>query len=200
MRSKSVHIAIVVDEYGGTSGLVTLEDLLEELVGEIHDEFDTDDEPLQALPNGDLRVMATYNVSDLNEAINTDLPEGDWDSVGGLVFSTLGRVPEAGDTVDLDTVELVVEAVDGRRISAVRIKGAAYLLEENDRRRATDLKAGAKNGDARGATPLTKEDRPPDANASEGSGPDDPATVDTADDGTDTRDRRRPTERHSDAG
>ncbi len=133
MRSKSVHIAIVVDEYGGTSGLVTLEDLLEELVGEIHDEFDTDADPVQALPNGDLRITATFNVSDLNEAINTDLPEGDWDSVGGLVFSTLGRVPEPGDTVDLDEVELIVDAVDGRRISAVRIKGGAALLEKRDR-------------------------------------------------------------------
>jgi putative hemolysin len=125
-----------------------LEDLLEELVGEIHDEFDTDADPIQVMANGDLRITATYNVSDLNAAINTDLPEGDWDSVGGLVFSTLGRVPEAGDTVDIDSVELVVEAVDGRRISSVRIKGAAALLESKEGRGAIDPAGAPEMGDA----------------------------------------------------
>lgn len=131
MRAKSVHIAIVVDEYGGTSGLVTMEDLLEELVGEIHDEFDTDADPLQSLANGDLRVMATFNVGDLNEALGTDLPEGDWDSLGGLVFSSLGRIPVIGDSVEVGSLELVVERVDGRRIRSVRIKGAASMFDSD---------------------------------------------------------------------
>ncbi len=131
MRAKSVHIAIVVDEYGGTAGLVTLEDLLEELVGEIHDEFDTDVDPLQPLANGDLRVTATFNVGDLNEVLGTDLPEGDWDSLGGLVFSSLGRIPVLGDTVEVESLVLVVEMVDGRRIRSVRIKDAASMLDSS---------------------------------------------------------------------
>ena len=96
MQARKTHIAVAVDEYGGTAGLVTLEDLLEELVGEIHDEFDTDAEDVERLPDGDVLVNATFNVGDLNEELDLDLPEGNWDSVGGLVFGTLGRVPVAG--------------------------------------------------------------------------------------------------------
>ena len=122
MQSGSIHIAIVVDEYGGTAGLVTLEDLLEELVGEIHDEFDTDVEPVERLPNGEVLVNATLNVGDLNEELHLSLPDDDWDSVGGLVFGTLGRVPVPGDVVEVGDVRMVVERVDGRRISRVRMR------------------------------------------------------------------------------
>ncbi len=122
MQARKTHIAIVVDEYGGTAGLATLEDLIEELVGEIEDEFDVDEPTVTLSAEGDLVVDdPSINVDDLNAAHELSLPEGDWDSVGGLVFSELGRVPEEGDHVDVDRYRLVVEAVDGRRVSRVRV-------------------------------------------------------------------------------
>jgi putative hemolysin len=123
MQSTKTHLAVVVDEYGGTAGLVTLEDLLEELVGEITDEFDSETDDLQRLANGELLVVGTFNVGDLNEELDLQLPEGDWDTVGGLVFGKLGRVPVPGDAVDADGVRLVVERVDGRRVTRVRLRG-----------------------------------------------------------------------------
>ena len=122
MQTGSVHIAIVVDEYGGTAGLVTMEDLLEELVGEIHDEFDTDAEPVERLADGQVLVNATMNVGDLNEELKLHLPDDPWDSVGGLVFGTLGRLPVPGDVVEVGEVRMIVERVDGRRISRVRLQ------------------------------------------------------------------------------
>lgn len=121
MQGNSVHIAIVVDEYGGTAGMVTLEDLLEELVGEIHDEFDEDADPIQDLGGGWFLVDGTLNVGHLNEELVIDLPEQGWDSLGGLVFGKLGRVPLKGDVVEVAGVEMVVHAVDGRRISKVAL-------------------------------------------------------------------------------
>lgn len=121
MRSRKNHMSIVVDEYGGTAGLVTLEDLLEELVGEIEDEFDTDAPAMVHLADGDVVVNATLNVDDLSEELDLELPEGNWDSIGGLVLGLLGRVPVPGDSVVADGARLVVERVDGRRISQVRI-------------------------------------------------------------------------------
>ena len=121
MQSSKNHMSVVVDEYGGTAGLVTLEDLLEELVGEIEDEFDTDAPAMVRLPDGDVVVNATLNVDDLSEDLGLELPEGNWDSIGGLVLGLLGRVPVPGDSVVADGARLVVERVDGRRIAQVRI-------------------------------------------------------------------------------
>ncbi len=121
MQSRKTHISVVVDEYGGTAGLVTLEDLLEELVGEIDDEFDTAAPPLERLPDGDVLVNATLNVDDLAEELELELPEGNWDSIGGLVLGMLGRVPVPGDAVVADGARLIVDRVDGQRVSRVRI-------------------------------------------------------------------------------
>jgi len=123
MQSTKTHLAVVVDEYGGNAGLVTLEDLLEELVGEITDEYDSESDAIQRLANGEVLVVGTFNVGDLNEELDLQLPEGDWDTVGGLVFGKLGRVPVPGDAVDADGVRLVVERVDGRRVTRVRLRG-----------------------------------------------------------------------------
>jgi CBS domain containing-hemolysin-like protein len=119
MQNDSVHIAIVVDEYGGTAGMVTLEDLLEELVGEITDEFDEGAEAIVDLGGGRMLVEGGLNVGDLNEELGTRLPEEGWDSLGGLVFGTLGRMPVQGDVVEVAGVEMVVHELDGRRISSV---------------------------------------------------------------------------------
>ncbi len=121
MQAEQYHLAIAVDEYGGTAGLVTLEDLIEELVGEIVDEYDVEDPLLEPLPGGDVRVNARMNIDEINDLLDTDLPEGDWDSVGGLLFSRLGHVPVDGETIELGGLRLQAERVQGRRISRVRI-------------------------------------------------------------------------------
>ena len=121
MQARNTHIAVAIDEYGGTAGLVTLEDLLEELVGEIHDEFDEEEVDFEPIGDHEFLVNATLNVGDLNERLDIDLPEGTWDSVGGLVFGTLGRVPVPGDVVEVDGASLTVDRVDGRRVSRVRL-------------------------------------------------------------------------------
>lgn len=131
MQARKTHMAIIIDEYGGTAGLVTLEDLLEELVGEIHDEFDIEARIADVLPNGDVVISdPSINVDDLNDRFELELPEGDWDSVGGLVFSHLGRVAEVGDIVELDRYRLVVEGVEGRRVSRVRVVSIPVTAKE----------------------------------------------------------------------
>jgi putative hemolysin len=121
MQSKKFHQAIVVDEYGGTSGLVTLEDLLEELVGEIEDEYDVAETAVEKLADGDLRVTARMPIDKVNELLGAELPEGDWDTVGGLVYNLLGHVPSEGEEVEADGYQLKAERVTGRRIGRVRI-------------------------------------------------------------------------------
>jgi len=124
MQAGKFHMAIVVDEFGGTAGLVTLEDLLEELVGEITDEYDVEEAPPERLEDGTLVVNARMPVDEVNELIgDPGLPEGeDWDTVGGLLYSLLGHVPEEGESAEIDGHALVAERVQGRRIGRVRIR------------------------------------------------------------------------------
>ncbi|MBW3580664.1 MAG: hemolysin family protein [Actinobacteria bacterium] len=124
MQAEKFHMAVVVDEYGGTAGLVTLEDLIEELVGEIVDEFDVEDPLLEPLPGGDVRVAARMPLDELNELMHLGLPEGDWDTVGGLVFNLLGHVPSEGESVRVNGHELRAERVQGRRIGRIRVSKA----------------------------------------------------------------------------
>jgi putative hemolysin len=121
MQAETFHLAVVVNEYGGTAGLVTLEDLIEELVGEIVDEFDIEEAPVEELGAGELRVSARLVIDEVNELIDGDLPTGAWDTVGGLVFDRLGHVPKAGESVTVDGVRLVADRVNNRRIERVRI-------------------------------------------------------------------------------
>ncbi|HVF73959.1 MAG TPA: hemolysin family protein [Acidimicrobiales bacterium] len=121
MQHDKFHIAIVIDEYGGTAGLVTLEDLIEELVGEIVDEFDVEEANIEKLPNGDVRVNARMPIDEVNDLLHTAMPSGDWDTVGGLVFNLLGHVPTDGESVAVDGYRLTAEKVQGRRIGRVRI-------------------------------------------------------------------------------
>jgi putative hemolysin len=121
MQARKFHQAVVVDEYGGTAGLVTMEDLLEELVGEIVDEYDIEEPAIERLPNGDVRVTARMPIDEVNELIRAELPEGDWDTVGGLVYSLLGHVPNEGESVEYDGRHLTAEKVEGQRIGRVRI-------------------------------------------------------------------------------
>ena len=121
MRTKQFHMAIVIDEYGGTSGLVTLEDLLEEIVGEIADEYDVELPAVERLPDGSVRVRGSTPIDEVSEELGTELPDTEWDTVGGLILNLLGHVPEEGEVVRFDGVEFRAERVQGHRIVSVRI-------------------------------------------------------------------------------
>ncbi len=123
MRTKKVHMEIVVDEYGGTAGLVTLEDLLEEIVGEIRDEYDTgEQEELVVLNDHEARVDAAFPLEELNERLHLGIEEsGDYDSVGGYVHAMLGKIAEEGDSFQAGRARFTVEKVNGRRIETIRL-------------------------------------------------------------------------------
>jgi putative hemolysin len=130
MQEQKFHMAIVVDEYGGTAGLVTMEDLIEELVGEIVDEFDREEPMVEPLTDGRYRVQARMAVDEVNDLLHLSLPEGDWDTLGGLVFHLAGHVPAEGEVVECDGHLLVVERVQGRRIARIRIQPAVEPLPD----------------------------------------------------------------------
>jgi CBS domain containing-hemolysin-like protein len=121
MRRRKSHMVIVIDEYGGTAGLVTIEDLLEEIVGEIADEYDREEPNVEPLPDGDYRVNARLGIDEVNELLDVDLPSTEWDSIGGLLFNLVGGVPREGQEVEFQGLRLRAERVQGRRIGRVRI-------------------------------------------------------------------------------
>ncbi len=121
MQKQKAHMAIVVDEHGGVAGLATLEDLIEELVGEIQDEYDVEEPPIEHLSDDELSVDARLPIDELGELLDVDFPEGDYDTVGGLLLDLLGHVPTEGESVDFDGYRLTAEKVMGRRIGRVRI-------------------------------------------------------------------------------
>lgn len=121
MQRDKFHMAIAVDEYGGTAGLVTLEDIIEELVGEIVDEFDVDDPIVEPLPGGGIRVHGRTPLDQVNDILGARLPEGDWDTIGGLVYDRVGHVPVEGETVRVAGWHLTAQRIQGRRIGRVSI-------------------------------------------------------------------------------
>lgn len=122
MRAKRLHMAIVSDEFGGTAGLVTLEDILEEIVGDIRDEKDTD-APIQSMADGRVVVDASISIADLEHALGKSLPDDDgaFESVGGLIVSRAGRVPKVGATLRVDGMKLIVREADEKRVVKVEI-------------------------------------------------------------------------------
>jgi putative hemolysin len=120
-RSKQ-HMAIVVDEYGAMEGIVTLEDVLEEIVGEIEDEFDLPDESVERVDETTIRVDGTFPIDDFNEQFGTELPQEDYHTVAGFVFGALGRAAEEGDEVELDSLRFRVIDVQGSRIQRLEIE------------------------------------------------------------------------------
>ncbi len=121
MQANQRHLAIVVDEFGGTAGLVTIEDLLEEIVGEIVDEYDTEEPMVVPLEEGGLLVDARLDVDDLANALGTEFPDAEWDTVGGLILGLAGRVPKTGESFEYDDLLLTAEQVQGRRVAMVRV-------------------------------------------------------------------------------
>jgi putative hemolysin len=121
MRSTGHHLAIVVDEYGGTAGIVTLEDLMEELIGDIRDEYDVEEVESRQLLGEDMEVDGLLNLEDFEDETGVTLPEGPYETVAGYLVATLGRLPDIGDTVLVNQAQLVVSELDGRRISRVTV-------------------------------------------------------------------------------
>jgi len=115
MQRDRVHVAIVVDEYGGTAGLVTIEDILEEIVGEIADEYDREDPAIEALEDGTWRVDATMDIDDLADHLGVAIEDDEVDTVGGLIAKLGGRVPILGSTAEIAGLKLTAERMEGRR-------------------------------------------------------------------------------------
>ena len=124
MRRDRAHLAIVVDEYGGTAGIVTLEDLVEELIGDIQDEYDEEEHASRRLRTGEIEVDGLMNLDDFAEQTGIELPDGPYETVAGYLLATLGHIPQAGETADLDGTRLTVTELDGRRIARVKVTAA----------------------------------------------------------------------------
>ncbi len=121
MRAASAHLAIVVDEYGGTAGIITMEDLVEELIGDIRDEYDTDASEGVITPGTDLMVDGLLNLDDFAEQTLIELPEGPYETVAGLIAAELGRIPMVNDEVNVPGCRLTVVEMDGRRVSRIHV-------------------------------------------------------------------------------
>jgi magnesium and cobalt transporter len=125
-------MAIVIDEYGGTAGILTLEDIIEEIIGEIMDEYDAEQKLIIEHEDGSISVNARLDVEKLEDFLQVDLPEGDFESVGGFIISLIGKVPEVNEKVIYDGLEIVIEAGSSRKIDRVRIRklGPEQVSEE----------------------------------------------------------------------
>jgi putative hemolysin len=122
MQKRRIHMAIVIDEYGGTAGLVTIEDILEEIVGEIQDEYDQAEEALiQSLGENEWLIDARANLSDINDLLKATIPIDESDTLGGFIYESLGKVPLPGDEVQHEDLLLKVVNVAGRRIGKIRV-------------------------------------------------------------------------------
>jgi CBS domain containing-hemolysin-like protein len=139
LQRRKVHLAIVLDEYGGTAGLVTIEDLLEEIVGEIQDEYDVEEPLIVKLSDDEARVDGRADVDELSELFDTTLDledEAEYDTVGGLIYHRIGGVPKPGDEVKVDGLTLTVESTDGRRVGkvlVVRSRDEQVPADDDDR-------------------------------------------------------------------
>lgn len=131
LKEKKSHMAIVIDEYGGTSGLVTLEDLVEEIVGEIFDEHDKEEDVFVELPEGDVLVDSRVEIEEFEEYFGINVPEGQFETLGGFIFHIIKKIPVTGEKVRYNDLEMVIESADERSIKRVRIKGKDHEALRN---------------------------------------------------------------------
>jgi putative hemolysin len=129
MRRERQHLAMVIDEYGGTAGIVTLEDLVEEVVGDIRDEYDAEGGEPYHLRGGDVVVDGLLNTDDFAEQAGVGLPEGPYETVAGFLMAELGHIPQLGETVEVDGYRLTVAELDGRRVARVRVSAPPVALQ-----------------------------------------------------------------------
>ena len=129
MRRTGQHIALVVDEYGGTAGIVTLEDLIEEVIGDIRDEYDVEPDDARRLRDGDYEVEGLLNLDEFFEQTQVRLPDGPYETVAGYVMAVLGRLPRQGDAIEFQDARIKVVAMDGRRIARVRVSLVAPVKD-----------------------------------------------------------------------
>lgn len=129
MKKEKIHMAIVLDEYGSTAGIVTLEDLIEEIMGDIQDEHDREEPLLRHIDNDTIEINASIRIDELNEDLNLNLSCAEADTVGGLVFATLDRIPVEGDKIEIEDLELSVMEMEGHRIEKVRLNRMARVNE-----------------------------------------------------------------------
>ena len=122
LRDKKSHMAIVIDEYGGTAGILTLEDIIEEIIGDVMDEYDAEEKLITENEDGSITVDARLDVEDLEDYLHVDFPEGKFESVGGFVISLLGRVPDVDERIEHKNIEMVIEAANSRKIEKIRIR------------------------------------------------------------------------------
>jgi CBS domain containing-hemolysin-like protein len=121
MKRRRVHIAVAVDEYGGVSGIVCFEDILEEIVGDIQDEFDNEREDILEIGDGTYLCDARINLEELNERINAGIPEEEFDTLGGFVFDLFGKIPVRYEKVSYEHIDFVIQEMDGHKIKTVKI-------------------------------------------------------------------------------
>jgi CBS domain containing-hemolysin-like protein len=132
LQARKVHMAIVVDEYGGTAGLVTVEDLLEEIVGEIQDEYDAEEPSIEKTSDTQYILDAGVQLDDVNDLLDAHLPDSGGDTLGGFIYSQLGRVAAVGDEIQMDGLAITVMSVSGRRIRKVRVARAETPPDESE--------------------------------------------------------------------
>ncbi|WFD11347.1 HlyC/CorC family transporter [Tepidibacter hydrothermalis] len=121
MREEKVHMAIVLDEYGGTAGIITIEDLIEEIVGDIEDEYDEEDDEIKIINEDEYIIDGSTRINIVNETIGTNIESEEFESIGGVLIGELGRLPEEGESVEFDNIKFVVESLDKNRIKSIRL-------------------------------------------------------------------------------
>jgi putative hemolysin len=149
IQMQKVHMAIVVDEYGGTAGLVTIENIIEEIIGDIQDEYDLHEEAeYEAIGTDEYYIDASIDIDDFNELLDVELPTEDSDTLGGYIYTYLGRIPVVGETISTDDLDITVQSVEGRRIRKLHII----------RRRTEESEAAETTDDAQAITETTSPD------------------------------------------